>query len=129
MTTIHICYRPFSHSLTLWHEMDEFMSDDERHSLDCTYIDAPENGDWHIAIATANINGSKYFHSMTALDVFESGAGWNLYLSDYLADEAIEEIHELVYLWNSVGMPSNLRDAVLMRYMETVNVEGDCLIS
>ena len=66
---------------------------------------------------------------MTALDVFGSGAGWNLFLSNYLADEAIEEIYELVYLWDSMGTPSNLREAVLMRYMETVVVDGDCLIA
>lgn len=128
MTAIHICYRPFSHSLTIWNERDNTMTESERESLDCSYIDAPENGDWHIAIATANINGAKYFHSMTALDVFESGAGWNLYLSNYLADEVIEEIYELVYLWENMGTPSNLRDAVLMRYMEVVNVDGDCLV-
>lgn len=105
------------------------MTADERGRLNCSYIDAPENGDWHIAIATRHTDGLDYFHSMTALDVFESGAGWNLFLSNYLADEVIEEIYELVSLWDSVGTPSNLREAVLMRYMETVVVDGDCLIA
>jgi len=129
MTTIHICYRPFSHSLTLWSDVDNTMTEEERGLLDCSYIDAPENGDWHIAIATRHTDGLNYFHSMTALDVFGCGAGWNLFLSNYLADEAIEEIYELVYLWDNMGTPSNLREAVLMRYMETVVVDGDCLIT
>jgi hypothetical protein len=130
MTRIKYSYRPFSSSLSLWNsDIDAELSDDEYDNLDTVYIDAPEDGQWHISISTINRAGTNYFHSITVLDAFGSGAGWNLYLSKYLPDEVIEPVYARVYQWNSTPLSDDLRERVLTSYHESFEMEGDCSLS
>lgn len=130
MTTLRFTYRPFSSSLSLWNDdLDSELTDDEYDNLASVFIDAPQDGDWHIAFATLDRGGADYFHSMTALDAFGNGAGWNLYLSKYLPDEVIETIYGKVYEWENTPLGDDLRERVLTRYSDSLEIDGDCRLS
>lgn len=125
MTTLKYTYRPFSSSLTLWNDDLGSECDD----IENVHIDAPENGDWHIRFSTMTIGDKQYFHSMTALDAFECGAGWNLYLSKYLPDEVIDSIYQNVYAWESHPMADDIMEKVKTVYAESLEINGDCAVS
>lgn len=129
MTTIKFTYRPFSSSLTVWNDdLDCELTDDECDNLDKVFVDAPEDGEWHISFSTLDRAGTHYFHSMTALDAAENGAGWNLYLSKYLPDEVIESIYARVTEWDNTPIADNLRAKVLANYADSITVSDDSVI-
>jgi hypothetical protein len=110
-------------------DIDNDMTDDELKSMNSVHIDAPEHGEWHIAFATVVRNGVEYFYSMCAIDSFECGAGWNLYLSKYLPDEVIETIYDKVSLWESIAIDDDIRTRVMTLYTDDMEIGYDCSVS
>jgi hypothetical protein len=110
-------YRPIAKTLVVWNTIDDILSDDERASIVAVH-ELGADDDWNFRVSTYN----GHFHSLTALNIHEEAQMWNLWLSNYLPDEVVANISQMVAQWDLEYLAmTDQREQILTRHKVTLN--------
>ena len=115
--SFRVVIRPFSGSLLMWdHRRDGDYPDDEyeRHHRG-VLVDGDE--DTH-TVSVSFLHD--VFHSLSLIDFLNEGRNWKLWASEYLPDDVISELDEVIVhavgVWMTMTNPNELSEQVLFRY-------------
>jgi len=105
MTIIKFTYIPFAQLLTVENRKSREVLDN-CYFEETVYVAGPDSrhfdpecDNWNIAVSVLSQKGIRYFREMMAFGILDGAAGWNLFLSLYLADESVARIVSCVEKW------------------------------
>lgn len=115
---ITLNYRPLTGTISAWDTLNDTLPENALGDIVTSFQDGSDE-EWNITCAT--IAGK--FHSFCVLDCEGAGAGWNLFLTEYLNDYLIGAIASQINEWRTLCPPdADLRTSLSARYSTTISV-------
>lgn len=115
---ITLTYRPFTGTISAWDTLNDTLPENALGDIVTSFQDGSDE-EWNITCAT--IAGK--FHSFSVLDYEIAGAGWNLFLTEYLNDDTIATIANQIAQWRTLCPPdADIMTRIRARYSTTISV-------
>jgi len=133
MTIIKFTYSPLGQVLTVENRNRGLNDCDFEETVyvggpDSRHFD-PECDKRNIAISVLSQNGIRHFNEMSALGILGGAAGWNMFLSLYLPDEAVDQIFSRVEEWMKLPEVGNCLEGVYTEFISAIEVEDECIVT